>query len=88
MKVWPAIVRVPEREEVLVFAAALSVTLPVPEPDPPPTVIQERLFVVDHEHPVGAVTVTVVLSPAVAKAFDVCEIVSVQEMPAWVALKV
>ena len=57
------------------MAAAVSVTLPLPEPDPPETVIQDGMFVVDHEHPVGAVTVTVVLSPPVAKASDVCEIV-------------
>jgi hypothetical protein len=75
LKFVPAIVRVPERPAVLVLAAAASVTLPLPEPDPPVTVIHERLFVVDHVHPVGAVTVTFVLSPPDAKAFEVAEIV-------------
>jgi hypothetical protein len=74
LKVWPAIVIVPEREEELVLAAAVRVTLPLPELDPPDTVIQVGTFVVDHAQPFGAVTLTVVLSPAVAKAFPVDEI--------------
>jgi hypothetical protein len=75
LKLLPAIVRDPERPDVPVLAAAASVTVPPPEFDPPVTVIQGRLFVVDHAHPAGAVTVTLVLSPPVAKAFDAGEIV-------------
>jgi len=75
LKLLPAIVRVPERPEVPVLADAASVTLPLPEPDPPVTVIHGRVLVVDHAQPVGDVTATLVLSPAVAKAFDVGEIV-------------
>jgi hypothetical protein len=81
LKVCPAIVIVADREEVLVFAAALSVTVPLPEPEPPLTVIQDGLFVVDHVHPVGAVTVTLALPPSVANAFEFDEIVSLQVMP-------
>ena len=75
LKLLPAIVRVPERSDVPALAAAASVTVPLPEPDPPVTVIHGRLFVVDHAHPAGAVTVTLVLSPPVAKAFEAGEIV-------------
>jgi hypothetical protein len=75
LKLLPAIVSVPERLAVPVLAEAASVTVPLPDPDPPVTVIHGRLFVVDHVQPAGAVTVTLVLSPPVAKAFDVGEIV-------------
>jgi hypothetical protein len=75
VKLVPAIVRVPERPDVLVLAAAARVTLPLPEPEPPDTLIHGRLFVVDHVHPAGAVTVTLVLSPPAANAFAVEEIV-------------
>jgi len=75
LNVLPAIVSVPERPAVPVLAAAASVTVPLPDPDPPVTVIQDRLFVVDHVHPVGAVTVTFVLSPPVANAFEASEMV-------------
>ena len=68
-------VRVAERPAMPVLAAAVSVTLPLPELDPPETVIQDGTFVVDHAQPFGAVTLTVVLSPALAKAFPVDEIV-------------
>jgi hypothetical protein len=74
LKLLPAIVRVAERPDVPVLAAAVRLTLPLPELDPPDTVIQDGTFVVDHAQPLGAVTLTVVLSPAVAKAFPVDEI--------------
>ena len=74
LKLLPAIVSVAERPDVPVLAAAVSVTVSVPELEPPDTVIHDGTLVVDQPHPAGEVTVTLVLSPPVAKAFDVGEI--------------
>ena len=57
--VCPAIVSVPLRAVVDVFAATLNVTAPLPlvlGPPPAVTVIQVALLVALHEHPVGMVT--------------------------------
>ena len=57
MNVEPAIVNVPLRLEVDVFAATLKATLPGPEPDPPlVTVIQDVLLPAVHAQPAPAVT--------------------------------
>lgn len=65
VNVWPAIVAVPDRVVVAVFAAMLRLTVPLPEPlAPPVTVIQDALLPAVHEHPAGAVTLTVPVPPA------------------------
>jgi hypothetical protein len=89
LKVLPAIVTDPLREAVPVLAAAATVTVPLLEPlAPAVTVSHELLLVAVQPHPDGAVTATLVLSPAVAYAFDVGEIVSLHVSAAWVALNV
>ena len=89
LKVLPAIVTVPDRDALLVFAAAVRVTVPLPEPEGPAvTVTQAALLVADQPQPAGAVTPTLVDSPSTAKAFEPGEMVSVQATPTCVALKV
>jgi hypothetical protein len=64
VKVCPATVTVPVREDVVVLAAMVSETVPFPFPDPfPLTVIQAALLAAVHTHPLPAVTDTVTLSP-------------------------
>ncbi len=64
MKVWPATVKVPVREEVLVFEATEKFTAPVAVPLLPEViVIQEALLVAVQEHPEPAVTLTVPVPP-------------------------
>jgi hypothetical protein len=66
VKVTPAIVSVPVRDDVEVFAATLNVTPPPPEvfgPPPAVTVIQDTLLVADQEQSVGIVTVTTRVPP-------------------------
>jgi hypothetical protein len=59
VKVWPAIVSVPVRDEVLVLAATLYATVPLPVPLVPEViVIQLALLAPVHVQPVPAVTVT------------------------------
>jgi hypothetical protein len=83
LNVLPAIVIVPLRGVMPGFAVAFKVTLPLPEPlDPAVIVIHEALLVAPQVQPVGAVTATVVDSPAGAKSFEPGAIVSVQVMPA------
>ena len=87
MNVLPAMVTEPEREADPVLAVAATVTVPGPEPlAPAVTLSQELLVVAFQPQPAGAVTEMSVLSPAVANAFDVGEIVSLQEMPACVTV--
>ena len=65
MNVWPAIVSVPVRELVPVFAVALKLTEPLPVPEAPPvTVSHPSLLVADHEQPAAAVTADVLAPPA------------------------
>jgi hypothetical protein len=65
LKVWPAMVIVPVRCAVLVFAATTTVTVPVPVPDPPePTLSQAALLVVLQAQVLPADTVTATDSPA------------------------
>jgi hypothetical protein len=60
VNVCPAIVSVPVRELVSVFASALNVTEPLPVPVVPAvTVSQPTLLVADHEQPAPAVTAVV-----------------------------
>ncbi len=89
LKVLPAMLTVPLRGVIPGLAVALNVTLLLPDPVAPAvTVIHEALLVAPQVHPAGAVTATVVASPAGAKSIDPGAIVSVQAMPACVALKV
>jgi hypothetical protein len=66
VKVLPAIVSVPLRGVVAVFAATLNVTEPLPDPlEPAVTVIQLALLVAVHPHPAVAATLALpVLPPA------------------------
>ena len=65
MKVWPAIVAVPVREVVAVFAATLIVTLPLPLPFVPLAIVShDALLVAVHAQPARLVTATTGLSPA------------------------
>jgi hypothetical protein len=66
VNVTPAIVRVPVRDEVEVFAATLNVTPPFPEvfgPPPAVTVIQDTLLDADQEQSGGIVTDTTRVPP-------------------------
>lgn len=57
MKLVPAIVMVPVRVVVPVFAVKLNPTFPGPDPEAPlVTVIHGALLTADHEHPAAAVT--------------------------------
>jgi hypothetical protein len=59
VKVFPAIVSVPVRDALLVFAATLYATFPLPVPvAPTPTVIQASLLTAVQLHPALAVTTT------------------------------
>jgi hypothetical protein len=83
VKVLPAIVSVPLRDETDPFAVAVNETDPLPDPeDPAVTVTQAALLTAVHAHPAGAVTLTVPLPPPDATLWDVGEIVSVHVMPA------
>jgi hypothetical protein len=67
--VWPAIVIVPVRAE-LVLAATANVIVPVPFPAAPLVTVSHVALVADvHAHPAGAVTEIVTeLAPAAAAA--------------------
>ncbi len=87
--VWPAMVSVPVRGDVDVFAAMENATAPFPLPPVPDVmVIQEALLVAVHVQPASVVTV---LLPEVAAApgvSDVGETVKVQGTPACVTVTV
>ena len=79
VNVLPAIVSVPVRDDVDVFAAALKLTEPLPEPDAPAVIVNHAaLLTAVHAQPDGAVTATVPLPPFDVTLWDVGEIVSVQ----------
>ncbi len=81
VSVRPAIVSVPVRGVVDVFAATLNVTPPLPDefgPAPAVTVIHEALLVAPHGHPVGIVTETTRVPPAEPSDSDVEESDAVQ----------
>ena len=72
----PAIVTVPVREVVNVFAATLTVVVPLPDPlAPAVTVIQASLLTAVHEQPAAAVVVIVAVPPLDVIVLDVGEIV-------------
>jgi hypothetical protein len=56
--VLPAIVTVPVREDVVVFAATVSIVVPLSEPLAGDTVIQAAPDAAVHAHPLVVVTVT------------------------------
>ena len=65
VNVAPAIVSVPVRVVVAVFAATLKDVVPLPDPVAPPvTVIHDALLVADQPQPVPAVTVLPPVPPA------------------------
>jgi hypothetical protein len=75
VNVCPAIVAVPLRCVVDVFAATVTVTLPLPVPaDPAVIVSQPAPLVAVHAHPLPAVTPTTVASPAATEERVVGEI--------------
>ena len=88
VNVLPAIVSVPVRDVVAVFAAMLNVTLPFPVPAAPAlTVIHVSLLTAVHAHPVGAVTVVLPVPPPAPMDWLVGEIVSVHATPACVIVE-
>ena len=76
VKVLPAIVRVPVRLVVPVFAAAAMVTVPFPVPAAPAvTVIHAALLTAVHTQPAAALTVVPAVPPAAGSDWLVGEIV-------------
>jgi hypothetical protein len=90
VKVLPAIVSVPLRDETDPFAVALNETDPLPEPDAPVVTVSHPVLLLTavHAQPVGAVTATVPVLLPEPRLCDVGEMVSVQVMPAWVTVNV
>jgi hypothetical protein len=90
VKVLPAIVSVPVRDEVDVVADALNVTVPLPDPDAPDVMVSQPVLLLAavHAQPAGALTDTVPVPPPEAILCEVGEIVSVQVMPACVTVNV
>jgi hypothetical protein len=84
----PAIVSVPLREIVLVFAATLNPAGPLPLPLGLVTVIQGALLVAVQPQPVVVVTVVDPVPPAAATVRLVGEIVKVHVWAGWVTVKV
>jgi len=79
VKVWPAIVSVPEREEVVGFAATEYGTLPLPLPlVAPVNVIHAAFVTADHVQPVATVTATLPVDAEPAGETDVGEIPGAQ----------
>src|SRR5438034_1244960 len=75
----PAPVTVPEREPAPGFAAALIVTVPLPLPLAPLwTVSHDALPAAVHVHPLPAVTLTVVVPPALGRLRVVGDTVKTQ----------
>jgi hypothetical protein len=89
VKLLPAIVSVPVRDEVLVFAAVPKLTLPLPEPDAPAVTVSQPglLLTAVQAQPAGAVTAMVPVPPLDTTLCEVGEIVSVQVIPACVTVK-
>jgi hypothetical protein len=84
----PAIVTVPVRDAVPVFAATLSDTVPLPLPEEPEaTVIHATLLSADHPHEVPAVTPTVNVPPPEPADWLAGEMLKVQPAEAWVTVK-
>jgi hypothetical protein len=70
VKVLPAIVSVPLRGVVAVFAATLNATDPLPDPlEPAVTVIQLALLVAVHPHPAVAATLALPVPPPAGTAW-------------------
>ena len=89
MNVAPAIVSVPVRLVVTVFAATSNVTEPLPDPVAPAvTVIHAALLAAVHAQPVAAVTLLPPLPPAAVKDWPTGEIDGAQEAAAWVTVNV
>ena len=98
VNVWPAIVIVPVRLDVVGFAVTLYATWPLPLPLAPPVrVIHEALLLAVHAHPEPAVTPTVAepaADPSVAptdesvKVHDAASCVTVKVRPAIVTVPV
>lgn len=85
----PAIVTVPVRDTVPVFAATRTDTLPLPLPEAPAvTVIHEALLSADHVHEVLAVTPTVNVPPPEPADWLAGEMLKVQPGAAWVTVNV
>jgi hypothetical protein len=63
---WPAMVRVPVRELVFGFAAALNATVPLPLPLAPLVTVSHDVSLLTpvHAHPAGAVTAVEPVPPA------------------------
>jgi len=75
LKVWPAIVIVPDLLLVDRFAETEYVTVPFPLPPPPPVIVMNgALLVAVHAQPAGAVTPTLPLPPEAAKTWLAGEI--------------
>ena len=89
--VWPAMVSVPVRGDVAVFAAIEKATVPLPLPLAPEVMVnQESLLVAVQLQPAAVVTL-LLLEPAAAPGFSVVgETVKVQGggAPAWVTVTV
>jgi hypothetical protein len=65
VSVRPAIVKVPVRDAVALFAATANVTMPAPRPSAPPvTVIQDAWLLADHGQSAGAVTAACPFPPS------------------------
>ena len=67
VNICPAMVNVPLREVVELFAAALKLTAPLPEPLAPAVMVSQLApLVAVHAHPVPAVTLVVPVPPVAA----------------------
>jgi hypothetical protein len=89
VKVWPATVSVPVRDDVEVLAATVNATEPLPLPDAPlVTVIHAALLLAVQAQPLVVVTAIVELSPAAGEFQLAGAIENVQGAPAWVTVKV
>ena len=90
VNVWPAIVIVPVREDVVEFAATLYVTWPLPEPLLPVLTVNHCVLVdAVHAHPVPAVTETLPVADAAPIEVLVGEMLKVQGTGAsWVTVNV
>ena len=89
VKVCPATVRVADRAEVEVFAAAVKLTVPLPEPLAPAVIVTHpALLAAVHEQPADAVTATLPEPPAATTVWDTGERLNAQLAAACVTLKV